>query len=518
MSTDIWSFIAKSLRSRGDQEAWICRLIGGKRRVYTYRDICEYALDAAFKLRQHGVRAGEIVGILAPNGPEWGVGALAVWKLGAIVAPIHTGNSDDEVVAQLAALDPKVVLVHGVERRVQRAEPIPMERESDHIEREAGIETLIAPSSEAVRLCTSGSTGTPKMVRLSHANVHSNVVAASRCAHIDSSDRFLSLLPLSHMMEITGGFLLPLYSGATIVLPRVLAAQEILDAMATEKVTALIAVPRLFRNIMLGLEKRFSQGGPAMRAYRAFLRIMPVPVRRVVNFPIRRRLGGRIKAWISGGSRLDPEIARYFRELGIPLRQGYGLTETSPVISLQENFEPVIDSVGRPLEGVEVRVHDPDRSGSGELWVRGPNVMLGYVDEGQTREVMVEENWFRTGDLARLDSSGNIVLTGRSKRLIVTEAGKNVYPEELETLLERIPGIKEAGVFEQDMKPVAVLAVEGLHQVEHARQILKEFNARVSKHNQITRFALVDELPRTPVGKVALKRLPEMFAAKEITR
>jgi len=518
MATDLWSFIERSLRARGGQEAWICRLIGGERRIYTYNDVLEYSLGTAHRLRQHGVAADDVVGILAPNGPEWCTAALAAWKLGAIVAPIHTGNSDEEVSAQLAALEPKLVLVHGVDRRVPGGEPIAMEREPEHVRREQEVNIEIPPASEAVRLYTSGSTGTPKMVRLSHGNIQSNVVAASRCARIDSSDRFLSLLPLSHMMEITGGFLLPLYSGATVVLPRVLAAQEILEAMATERVTAVIAVPRLFRNIMLGLEKRFAQGGPGLRAYRAILRAMPVPLRRILNFPIRRRLGGRIKAWISGGSRLDPEIAHYFRELGIPLRQGYGLTETSPVISLQQNFEPVLDSVGRPLQDVEVRIHEPDETGSGELWVRGPNVMLGYVDVMQTREVMTDDGWFRTGDLARIDKRGNIVLTGRSKRLIVTEAGKNVYPEELETLLERIAGVKEAGVIEQDMKPVAVLAVEGLHQVDHARAILREFNSRVSKHNQITRFALVDELPRTPVGKVALKDLPKIFAAKEITR
>ena len=168
-----------------------------------------------------------------------------------------------------------------------------------------------------------------------------------------------------------------------------------------------------------------------------------------------------------------------------------------------------------PLQGVEVRIEGPDDSGAGELWVKGPNVMLGYVDEAQTREVM-QDGWYKTGDIARLVDGRKIVLTGRSKRLIVTEAGKNVYPEDLEIMLERHPDLKEAGVVEVDMRPAAVLAIDEPDQAEKARAIIKEFNARVSSHNHIVRYAIVEELPRTPLGKVALKDLPAIFEANEV--
>ena len=513
---DLWSFLAPSLEAHGRRVAWLCRLLGGRRRRYPYRDIRDHALDLAHRLRASGIRSGDVVAILCPNGPEWGVAALALWKLGAVVAPLHTGYSDAELLAAVAALRPKRVLTHGVDRRLEGGVPILLEKDPAGIAAEARQTRPRQPDAEAVRIYTSGSSGTPKMVRLSHRNIIANVLAATRCARIEGRDRFLSLLPLSHMMEITGGLVLPLHAGATIVLPRVLAAAEILDAMAAERISVIIAVPRLYRNIMLGLEKRFRQAGPLLRGYLRLLRASPLWLRRRLNWPLRRRLGGRIQAWISGGSRLDPSIARYFRDLGLPLRQGYGLTETAPLICLQEAFDPVLDSVGRPVAGVTVRIDRPGPDGSGELLCRGPNVMLGYVDKRQTREVM-RGGWFHTGDLARVDDSGRVILTGRSKRLIVTEAGKNVYPEELETLLERFPEVREAGVIEVDMRPAAVLAVEGRPQVETARRVLRRFNARVSGPNRINRFALVDELPRTPVGKVAFNKLPEIFAEKEIT-
>lgn len=517
MAPDIWSLIVDSLRTHAGRPAWVCRLLGGKRLVYRYAEIEAFALDLAARLRERGVARGDVIAIFGVNGPEWGVGALAVWRLGAILAPLHVTNTDEELTVQLAALKPKLILTHGADRRLPGALAITLERDATRIAR-AGAQTVdIAPQAEAVYSCTSGSTGVPKIVRLSHANIVTNVRACAACACIDSGDRFLSLLPLSHMFAVTGDFLLPLHCGAAIVVPRALAASEILESLAQERITIVIAVPKLYRNLMLGLERRLREAGAAMAVYRELLKRLPAPLRRRANWPIRRKLGGSIKAWISGGSRLDPEIMRYFRDLGISMRQGYGLTETAPVVSLQQDFEPVLDSVGRPLEGVEVKVHDADAAGSGELWVRGPNIMLGYADPKQTQEVM-RDGWFRTGDLARIDACGNIVLTGRCKRLIVTEAGKNVYPEEVETLLERVAGVKEAAVIEIDMRPAALLAVEGPGQVEQARRVLREYNARVATHNHIARFALVDELPRTPLGKIALTRLPGIFAEKEITR
>ena len=316
-------------------------------------------------------------------------------------------------------------------------------------------------------------------------------------------------------MGLTANLLLPVYCGSTIISPRVLAANEILSTLSEEGISVVIAVPRLFRNVMIGLEKKFESAGVAMKMYLWLIRSAPLFLKKYLNTPLRKKFGGKITVWVSGGSHLDGEISKFYHNLGLPLRQGYGLTETSPLTSVQRNFDPAVESVGRPIERVQVKLHNPDENGNGEVWIKGPNVMLGYEDEEQNNQAF-EDGWFKSGDIAQIDDQGRIKLTGRSKRLIITEAGKNVYPEELETLLERDQRVKEAGVFELDMKPAAILALELEDQIQEAKSILKSFNQLVSSHSQIKRFAIVDELPKTPLGKIALQELPIVFEKNEV--
>lgn len=511
MTVNLWTLVNTALNKYPSNTAWIRRLPKGHKETFTYAQVQASARVLANRLQEMGVGAGDHVGILADNGPEWGAAAFAVWKIGAVVAPLHVGNSDEELKIMEQALAPKVILYKGEQRGLPNTVEINL-AEGPPEKEEAAVD--VDPASEAVRIYTSGSTGRPKLVRLSHANIVSNVLAAAELdLDLDEHDRFLSLLPTSHAFGLSFDMLLPIHCGACMVLPRVLAANEVLAALAEEKITLMVAVPRLFRNVMHGMEKKFQHAGPVMRSYIRVVRCSPQWLRRVLNWPIRKKFGGKIKAWVSGGSRLDPEISRYYRDLGLPLRQGYGLTECSPAISVQSDTDDVLESVGVPLPGVEVKIKGADETGVGVLMMRGPNLMLGYADEQQTAEVM-EDGWFDTGDIAKLVDGGKIVLAGRAKRLIVTEAGKNVYPEDLEIELERHVEIKEAGVFELDSRPVAVLAVDA--PAARVKAILKEFNKRVSSHNKITRYAAVEELPRTPLGKVALRELPSIFEANEV--
>ena len=534
MAENIWDLVSLNIKESNENTAWIRRIDKKTRKHFSYKLVYQNALLIAKMLREKGIEKGDLIGIIAPNGPEWGAAALGIWKLGGIVAPIHIGNSANEIDEQVAVVNPKLILCFKSPITFANELPISLqEPDVSEYSEEAAIPVDVDDNDEAVRVYTSGSTGSAKMVRLSHRNICSNVRAAVGFSPpLDTNDKFLSLLPLSHAMELTAGMLFPLRNGACIVLPRVLAANEILAAMQEEKITVLIAVPRLYRNIILGLDKKFNNAGPALKMYRNLLKIMPLSLRRKVNFPIRKQLGTNIKAWVSGGSRLDPEITKAFHDLGLPLRQGYGLTETSPVAAVQEEFDPVLESVGKPLEHMQIRIDEPDEKGIGEVWIKGPNVMLGYTDEELTKQV-IEDGWFKTGDLGRKDKNGKVILTGRSKRLIVTEAGKNVYPEDLEIRLERFPGVKEAGVIEVEMKPAAILALDSSEPVtaaiiamdkkdkaeaiENAKQVLREYNSSASGHNQITRFAVVNELPRTPLGKIAIKLLPQIFETHEVT-
>jgi long-chain acyl-CoA synthetase len=518
MSHDIWATIGPRLESNKSNIAWIRRNRDSESVSFTYGQIYEGALHMAGRLRQQGISQGDVVSLMGPNGPEWGIGALAAWRVGAVLAPVHIGNSEGDILKQLDALNPKLILTHDADSKVKDVNYPLMNLEigSELAEQESQIPNNSLSSEESLQIYTSGSTGTPKVVRLSHRNISTNFVACSKIVKIDRSDRFLSLLPLSHTFELVGGMFLPLYSGSSIVLPKVLTAQEVLAAMLEEEVSVVLAVPRLFRNIKNGMEKKFRDGSFLLRGYIALLGVLPLGLRCRLNAPLRKKLSPNLRYWVSGGSRLDPAIAQFFRKLGISLRQGYGLTETSPVICVQEAFPANFDSVGYAIQGVEVKIDEPDEFGSGEVLVKGDNVMLGYSDEELTKEVMKGE-WFRTGDLGRLDASGNLSLTGRIKRLIVTEAGKNVYPEELETLLERYDGVKEAGVVEINQRPAVIFAMDNPSScASMAKDIVKDFNTKASTHNQITRCAVVEDLPRTPLGKTALAELNRVFEENEV--
>ena len=518
MTHDIWQTMSPRLLSNEANTAWLRRLRDGDPQIYTYRQIYDGSLHLANQLRQKGVQQGDIVSVIGPNGPEWGIGALATWKVGAILAPVHIGNTVSDIQRQISILNPKILLTYDADRKIQDIDVpvLPIEISSEFSEEEAQQPNNDLSTEEAVRIYTSGSTGAPKMVRLSHKNISTNFVACSKIVSIDQRDCFLSLLPLSHTFELVGGMLLPLYVGASIAIPKVLTAKEVMDAMLEENVSVVLAVPRLFRNIKVGMEKKFRDKSILVRGYIALLGALPLGIRRRVNAPILKQLSPNLRYWVSGGARLDPAIGQFFRDLGISLRQGYGLTETSPVSCVQEAFPANLDSVGYAIEGVEVKIHEPDEHGCGEVLIRGDNVMLGYTDERLTQEVMMDD-WFRTGDIGRLDTSGNLSLTGRSKRMIVTEAGKNVYPEELETLLERYSDIKEAGVIEENQRPCAILAMDNPGESsEKAREVLNQYNKVASAHNKITRFALVEDLPKTPLGKNSLAELPRVFRENEV--
>lgn len=509
MPHGIWEIISASLIKNSSNIAWTRRVRKGDPITYSYDQIYRAALHNAGVLRDKGVGTGDIVGLSAPNGPEWGAAALGILKLGAIVAPIHIANSKEDIRAQVEALEPKCIMVHDFEMEDFGVEKVPISLSDDLASEEQRQPHQVDHHAEAVRIYTSGSTGAAKMVRLSGNNVASNIIGCSKIVQIDGKDKFLSLLPLSHMFEFVGGMLLPLYSGSGIVLPSVLTADEVLTAIKEESVSCVLAVPRLYRNIKKGMEKKFREGPAPLRWYISFLGTVPLSWRKVLNAPVRKKLSSNLRYWVSGGSRLDPSIAQFYRQLGISLRQGYGLTETSPVVCVQEAFPQNFDSVGKPLENVEVHIEDPDEQGCGEIWVKGPNIMLGYTNPELTAQA-IHDGWFRTGDIGRIDAKGELSITGRIKRIIVTEAGKNVYPEEIETLIERYDAIKEAAVLEVNQRPVAVLAVEG-SDVRAAREVIANFNKRTSSHNQITRTAVVEDLPKTPLGKVALSVLPEVF-------
>jgi long-chain acyl-CoA synthetase len=302
----------------------------------------------------------------------------------------------------------------------------------------------VKPEVPAAIIFTSGTTGNSKAVVLSHRNLSSNVIATSQFVSISLEDRLLSVLPLHHTYECTCGFLTALYQGATIFYAENL--RRIQDNLAESRATVMLGVPLLFESFYKRIDKGIKERGEKKFRLAKGLAgltewVLRIDLRRRLFKELHAKLGGCLRLLISGGAAGNPAIARGFRALGVTLIQGYGLTETSPLISVNREGQCKDASVGRPIPGVEVRIVD------GEIQVRGPNVMQGYYrNEAATQEVLTE-GWLRTGDLGYLDQDGFLFINGRRKSLIVTPNGKNVYPEEIEAILNESPHILESLVW-----------------------------------------------------------------------
>ena len=307
----------------------------------------------------------------------------------------------------------------------------------------------------AVIIFTSGTLGRAKGVMLSQRNLAANLIAMVSMVMIYPEDRFLSVLPIHHTYECTCGFLCSLYSGASTHFARSL--KTVVDDLQQVKATMLLGVPLLF-------DKMFKRVYQAIHEKRLTSIIVP-PLIKITDFAARfgwksskklvfaeihKRFGGHIRVFVAGGAAPDPTVAKGLRDLGFTFIQGYGLTETSPILTLNQldNFKD--DAAGLALPGVELKIHSPSEDGVGEVWAKGANVMVGfYKNEKATREVF-ENSWFMTGDLGSIDEDGFLHISGRKKNVIISRSGKNVFPEEIEDILQRSPYIQESLVYGED--------------------------------------------------------------------
>jgi long-chain acyl-CoA synthetase len=350
---------------------------------------------------------------------------------------------------------------------------------------------------------TSGTTADPKGVILTHRNLVSNIMACREVVPINSSNRLLSLLPLSHMLEQTAGLLVPLSRGASIIYPTSRQPRTLFNTMQRDGVTNFIMVPQALELLMSGIEREVRSKGKE-KQWRFLLRIaplMPVAVRRWLFREVHRQMGGKLRYIMSGGAYLDPQLARKWEVLGVPILQGYGATEASPVITTNTFQNNRLGSVGRVLPGQEIKIAD-----DGEVLTRGPNVTPGYWQNPEATRAAFEDGWSRTGDLGYLDQDGFLYLKGRKKDLIVLPNGQNVYPEDLENLLNKQPGVKDSVVVglpsESGVLRVhAVLLMEVGHRASEA---VSSVNRQVSDHQRIRGHTVwpQEDFPRTHTLKI----------------
>lgn len=372
------------------------------------------------------------------------------------------------------------------------------------------------PIDPAVILYTSGTTGRSKGAMLSHANIVSNIRTAVEVFGLDENVHMLSFLPINHVFEQIDGVLLPLSLGGTVSFVESL--KKLGDNLVEVKPNFLLGVPAVFRLLLDRMQKNI-RAKFLSRTLFAFALTRPLVVRK-----IRETFGGT-PIFVSGGAALDPEVAQGLMALGFTIYQGYGITETSPVIAAECPGGQKLGTVGHPFPDVEVRIHEPNAEGVGEIWVRGPNVMLGYYNNPGETAAVITDGWYHTGDLGRFDEDGMLLICGRVKNLIVTANGKNVYPEEIEAELLHSPFIAEVMVYghklsgtveevyaiiypnqeaidafaqEKGITPMTVGAVEELIRGE----VLKS-GKNLADYKRIRKFTLrEDEFPKTTTRKI----------------
>ena len=309
------------------------------------------------------------------------------------------------------------------------------------------INAKINPEEMQIMLFTSGTTSKSKVVALSHKNICSNLMDIAAVLDVNSDDIFLSFLPLHHVFECTVGFLFSLYSGAQTVFCD--GIRHIVDNLKEYHVSVMASVPAIYERIFKIVRKNIEKEGNLEKILQKEeeYKNKSMEEKKQIFKEIHEMLGGNIKLLISWAAALDTTIEEKYRKLGLNLVQGYGLTETSPIIGIGTNENYRLGSIGKTVPHVEAKIVDKDSEGIGELIVKGPNVMLGYYQNAQATREAIKEDWFYTGDLAKIDKDGYIFICGRKKSVIVLKNGKNIFPEEMENLVNRIEGVKESFIF-----------------------------------------------------------------------
>jgi long-chain acyl-CoA synthetase len=513
------------------------------RREWSYGQLARTVRELAQGLAATGLGPGHAVALFAPDRPEWIAAALAALRTGAMAIPLDAQFADESLSHVLTDSGPR--LIFTVSDRIDRLA---------RLRPEARLVSLDTPASDptswrhglrgelrdlprgrtedvAMLFYTSGTTGPPKGVPLTHSNLVFQVNTLLAVELLGPSDRVCLPLPLHHVYPFVLGVLTPLALGLPLVLPQALTGPHILRALRDGEATVLVGVPRLYSALLSAIEGQAAGRG---RARAAFLRLglaLSVWARRRLGlywgkrllWALHAQLAPTLRLVASGGAALDPAVAWKLEGLGWQLASGYGLTETSPLLTLNLPGSPHPDTAGKPVPGVVLRIM-PARggpSGEGEIQARGPGVFGGYLNlPEKTREAFTPDGWFRTGDLGYLDADDLVHVTGRIDEMLVTAGGENVYPENVEAVFLRHPFIREFALLQKDSRLVGLVLPDpgkireaGHHDVARAiREAVAEINPQLPSYQRVADLAITrDPLPRTRLGKFRRPSLPVAY-------
>jgi long-chain acyl-CoA synthetase len=472
---------------------------GIRRFVYTYLDLYLMSLKMASYLLEQGIKQGDKVAIWAPNSPFWGISYFGIILSGAIVIPIDyaSGKRRAETILKLSGARFVIQSIYKFERISLNGQikTVMLEDLVFLLKSQRPLEKLpvVKPSDILEIVYTSGTTGDPKGVVLTHENVVSDVLGACNHISIPKNFNFLSILPLSHMLEQTTGLLIPLYRGDKVIYLRTIKPSSIMEALKKEDIATMLVVPKFLLLLKNTIEREFSNRGLKNFSTSRLLRRIAAPL-------VRRKFGKNFIGFLTGGANLPLDLFMFWKEMGIRVVEGYGLTETSPIIFANTLNEQVPGSAGRAFKGLQAKLDNQ------ELLVKGDMVFSGYYQNPEKTKEAFKNGWFKTGDYADIDRQGNIFIKGRKKDVIVNASGINIYPDEVDAVVNRINGVKDSCVIGIDRgegeEVHAVILLKNKSADVH--KIIQSANEILDPLQRIEDFSVWDEIdfPRTMTLKV----------------
>ena len=555
--TDLKDMLKKSGELYGDRPAYVFKTEEeGKFREITHKEFRDDINCLGTSLINLGLK-GKRVAVISENRYEWCVAYLAVVTGVGVVVPLDKSLPDNEIESLMIRSEIEAIIYSNKYDKImnhvkeqgntnvkyfismdleKKENDIYSERElikeGNKLIEEGNREFLdakINAEEMGIMLFTSGTTAMSKAVALSHKNICANLMDITSVIKLVEDDRMLSFLPLHHTFECTVGFLYPISKGCSIAFCE--GIRHIADNIKEYQVTAMISVPILFETMYKRVMKTIEKKGKLETVKKGikisnFLLKFKIDIRKKLFKEVHDNLGGKVRLFVAGGAALDPEAEKGFNDLGFLMLQGYGLTESSPVIAAEDDKYRRLGSIGKAFPSLDVKIENPNEEGIGELLAKGPSIMLGYYNNEEATKETLEDGWLHTGDLARIDKDGYIFISGRKKFVIVLKNGKNIYPEELETLVNKIEGIKESFVYgrpedDGDYKICAKIVYDkeiveeiyGTQDEEKLKELIwqevKKVNKTMPAYKYIREITITDkELIKTTTQKI--KRFEEI--------
>ena len=465
--TDLKDMLKKSGEKYGEKIAYKIRQEKGYKEI-THNEVRKMVDGLGTKLIDIGLKDKRIA-VIGENRYEWEIAYLSIVCGTGTVVPLDKSLPENELESLIERSKAEAIICSQKyveilkKTKLKYIISMDLEKDNDGIISQKrliseGIQLVKSGNTSftnakidnekmSIMLFTSGTTSISKAVALSHKNICSNLMDISSILDVNSSDVFLSFLPLHHVFECTVGFLFSLYVGAETVFCD--GIRHIPENLAEYKVSVMASVPAIYERLFKIIKKHLEKQGKVEQILKdeEKYKDSSMEKKKEVFKEIHDLLGGNIKLFISGAASLDPSIEEKFRRLGFNMVQGYGLTETSPVVAIGNKKYHKTGSIGKCVPSDEVKLLDVNKDGIGELAVKGPNVMLEYYENKEATEKVLKNGWFQTGDLARIDEEGYIFICGRKKSVIVLKNGKNIFPEEMETLINKEDGVEESFIF-----------------------------------------------------------------------